>query len=320
MRRSSKDRNHDAIVKVCLVCKEMFYVRRSHADLRAHCSKKCMAFAYSLRMRGASNPNWRNSAVKTCAACGKQYANYSKKSKYCSRECYVLVSIDRLRSMAYAARKDKPKKIVKPRVCAKAPNDTQRKTHPGISRICGYCKKEALKGRRYCCDECKICALAAVTKKMNCTCAQCGITFHAYSSQHRTRRFCSYACHLASGGAKRAGEAAVMAKRKYGNKKDANHKEIVDAFEALGASVLDLSDMGCGVPDLIVWCMNGWQLVDVKNPKTGYGRRGLNPLQREWASKWKGGPVYMVSTIDDVVALINGKKESVKSFGGYDHV
>ena len=55
-----------------------------------------------------------------------------------------------------------------------------------------------------------------------------------------------------------------MAKRKYGNKKDANHKEIVDAFEALGASVLDLSDMGCGVPDLIVWCMHGWQMVDVK--------------------------------------------------------
>jgi hypothetical protein len=154
-------------------------------------------------------------------------------------------------------------------------------------------------------------------KKPNHTCIQCGIQFHAYAAQDRPRKFCSYACHLASGGAHRAGEAAVMAKRRYGNKKDANHKEIVDAFERLGSAVLDLSDMGYGVPDLIVSCKSSWQLVDVKNPKTGYGRRGLNPIQKDWALKWKGGPVYMVSSVDDVISMVNGNYSAVKSFGGF---
>lgn len=105
-----------------------------------------------------------------------------------------------------------------------------------------------------------------------------------------------------------------MAKRKYGNRKDGNHAEIVSAFQQLGCCVLDLSDMGCGVPDLVVWCAGEWHLVDVKNPKTSYGRRGLNERQKEWAQSWKGGPVYLISSADDVIAMANGRLDSVKKF------
>lgn len=106
-----------------------------------------------------------------------------------------------------------------------------------------------------------------------------------------------------------------MANKRYGHKKDANHNEIVDAFESLGANVLDMSAMGYGVPDLLVWCFGAWRLIDVKNPKTPYGRRGLNARQKEWALAWKGGPVYMVSTVEQAIAMVNGKLEEIPRFG-----
>ena len=107
-------------------------------------------------------------------------------------------------------------------------------------------------------------------------------------------------------------------KRSYGAKKDANHVEIVTAFRKMGASVIDLSDVGGGVPDLIVCCHGVVDLVDIKNPKTGYGRRGLNKLQRNWAEQWRGSPVYMVYTVGDVMEMVQGDKSKVKSHGRKD--
>jgi hypothetical protein len=107
--------------------------------------------------------------------------------------------------------------------------------------------------------------------------------------------FCSYKCHLDSGGAFRAGMEAAKAKMKYGAKKDANHTEIFSAIKE-HCAVYDLSSAGCGVPDGVAYVNNTWQLFDVKNPKTGYGKRGLNPVQRKWVSNWRGGPVYLIYT------------------------
>jgi hypothetical protein len=102
--------------------------------------------------------------------------------------------------------------------------------------------------------------------------------------------------------------------RKYGAKKDANHAELVAAFKKLGVGVMDLSVMGCGVPDLLLWCAKRYLLVDIKNRKTGYGRRGLNKNQKDWADEWTGGPVYLVYDMDDVVALANGHLDFVKRY------
>ena len=98
---------------------------------------------------------------------------------------------------------------------------------------------------------------------------------------------------------------------KYGAKKDANHNEI---FEELRkhCPVYDLSAAGCGVPDGIAWIDEAWQFFDVKNPKTGYGKRGLNPVQKKWVEKWSGGPVYLIYTQADAQAFGSGDLESVK--------
>ncbi len=102
--------------------------------------------------------------------------------------------------------------------------------------------------------------------------------------------------------------------KRYGVKKDANHKDVVDALEKLGAGVVDLSSVGCGVPDLVVWCKDVWHLVDIKNANTAYGKRGLNKRQRDWATNWKGGPVYMLYTIEDAAELVNGRLQNLKRF------
>ena len=102
--------------------------------------------------------------------------------------------------------------------------------------------------------------------------------------------------------------------RKYGAKKDANHKDILNAFKVRGSAVLDMSAMGNGVPDLCVWCKDRWYLVDIKNPNTGYGKRGLNERQKEWASAWKGGPVYLISTEAEVERMVAGDMAGLKRF------
>jgi len=127
-------------------------------------------------------------------------------------------------------------------------------------------------------------------------CERCGTEFSKFPSM--TKRFCSYECHLASGGAQRAGSAAVEARLKYGAKKDANHDEVVQALERAGASVIDMSHVGRGFPDLICGFRGITLLMEIKNPKTAYGRRGFNVNQRRWQENWRGGPVALVDSAE----------------------
>lgn len=142
-------------------------------------------------------------------------------------------------------------------------------------------------------------------------CLHCGVTFQYSPSTNK--RYCSYSCHIKSGGAKRAGEAAVVAKRKYGAKKDANHKEVMAAIR-VHAPAHDFSDVGCGVPDGIAWVNDGWHFFDIKNPKTAYGRRGLNPRQKDWAQEWRGGPVYLIYTVEEGLMFGRGEFDGIKKF------
>ena len=103
----------------------------------------------------------------------------------------------------------------------------------------------------------------------------------------------------------RAGQAAARAiMSKYGAKKDANHHAIVGALESAGIAVIDMSGHGYGFPDLIV-CRRGLTLlVEIKNPLTPYGKRGLNKKQSEWADKWPA-TVYILKTLEDVGRFAN---------------
>ncbi len=92
---------------------------------------------------------------------------------------------------------------------------------------------------------------------------------------------------------------------KYARRKDGNHSELTKAFQQMGCSVADLSHVGLpGWPDVVVGCMGVNRLVEFKNPETRYGRNGLNPNQHAFTQEWKGGKLFVVSTVEEVAALV----------------
>jgi endogenous inhibitor of DNA gyrase (YacG/DUF329 family) len=121
-------------------------------------------------------------------------------------------------------------------------------------------------------------------------CEHCRRPYVHYS---KTRRFCSLACSYASDLCMR-GRA----------KKDANHAEIVTALQKAGASILDTSAIGRGMPDLVVGYQGACVLMEIKNPKNSYGKSGLSRLQMEWSSSWRGGPVHVVRSVEDALEAI----------------
>lgn len=85
---------------------------------------------------------------------------------------------------------------------------------------------------------------------------------------------------------------------------DINQANIVKELRGLGASVELLSNVGKGVPDLLVGYEGMNILLEVKNVKTSYGKKGLNELQDDWHLKWNG-QVATVTTIDEALTTIN---------------
>lgn len=128
----------------------------------------------------------------------------------------------------------------------------------------------------------------------------------------RGRRYCSYQCNLDDGGARKAGLAAAEAiMKKYGVKKDANHKPVIEMIQQFVA-VCDLSHAGYGVPDGIAFIQGNWQLFDIKNPETSYGKRGLNKVQKKWIADWRGGPVYLIYTVEEAEQFAKGNFKGLK--------
>ena len=80
---------------------------------------------------------------------------------------------------------------------------------------------------------------------------------------------------------------------------DANQAEIVEALREVGVSVLILSQVGGGCPDLLI----GWQgknhLIEVKAPNGDLSKR-----QKEFFDNWRGR-TYIVRSVDEVLELLN---------------
>ena len=244
---------------------------------------------------GKNNPNYRNAAQKFCVCCSTEYFSYNKTSKYCSHKCYVEHQKTRITELAKFASKQ-----------PKTP-----KTKLGYKNKCCICNIEFrnLSKSKYCLDhkkeakenqkkKSKRTSKATITTKCN----HCQKEFSFLQSSNR--KFCSYQCFLDNGGAWRAGLASKGATMKYGAKKDANHNEIVDALKKAGASVIDLSTVGNGCPDLIVGLQSKTILMEIKNPKTSYGRRGLNKNQIKWKEQWIGGTFCVVDSPEAALRML----------------
>lgn len=79
---------------------------------------------------------------------------------------------------------------------------------------------------------------------------------------------------------------------------DANQAELVRAWRAMGGTWLHLHAVGQGCPDALVGMAGEMELVEIKT-----ARGKLNDRQRRWLEEWRGRPVRVIRTIEDLQAL-----------------
>lgn len=89
--------------------------------------------------------------------------------------------------------------------------------------------------------------------------------------------------------------------RKYG-RVDAIQREVVDALRSVGASVEILSDVGNGVPDLLVGIFGRNLLMECKSEDGN-----LSPDQEEWIDSWKGSHPAVVRSAEDALRMIGAR-------------
>ena len=83
-------------------------------------------------------------------------------------------------------------------------------------------------------------------------------------------------------------------------RRDANHSEVSDWYRQAGCSVLDLSQVGMGCPDLLIGCAGVCDLVEVKVEGAD-----LRADQRTFNDKWRGSRPWKVTTLDDVLRHVS---------------
>jgi hypothetical protein len=86
-----------------------------------------------------------------------------------------------------------------------------------------------------------------------------------------------------------------MPLRVYGNKRDANEPEIVEALQAAGASVYRLDQP----VDLLIGYRGKCIIAEVKMPKAG-----PNKNQLKFFSEWRGATPPILRSVDDALTLL----------------
>jgi hypothetical protein len=84
---------------------------------------------------------------------------------------------------------------------------------------------------------------------------------------------------------------------------DANHAEVVDALRKIGASVLDIHDLGHGAPDLIVGFRAQNLLLEIKDGRKPPSQKKLTDDEQKFFDAWRG-PIYIVYSADDAIDVV----------------
>ena len=90
---------------------------------------------------------------------------------------------------------------------------------------------------------------------------------------------------------------------KYPRRVDENQSAIVKFLRDVGCSVLSLSEIGRGCPDLLVGFRGRNVLLEVKNPMKPKADRQLTSAEGKWIKGWRG-QVAVVETVDDALRAV----------------
>jgi hypothetical protein len=86
----------------------------------------------------------------------------------------------------------------------------------------------------------------------------------------------------------------------YKKRVDENQKQIIHTFIALGASVLNLSRVGEGCPDILIGYKKHSVLCEIKRDS----KAPFKESQIKFMQNWRGGPVSRIDSVDAAIRLI----------------
>ena len=95
-----------------------------------------------------------------------------------------------------------------------------------------------------------------------------------------------------------------MLKRGHRGRVDANQKEIVDALRKVGASVVSLSQIGDGCPDLLVGYRGRTLLLEVKDGTAAPSKRLLTADEITFQTHWCGANISNVGSVEEALKAI----------------
>lgn len=90
-------------------------------------------------------------------------------------------------------------------------------------------------------------------------------------------------------------------------KVDTNQKQIVKDLRKVGYSVLVLSRVGDGCPDIMVGTKNINYLFEIKDGKKSKSRKKLTNDQVDFFESWKG-QVHKVESTEEIIKIISDDK------------
>ena len=88
---------------------------------------------------------------------------------------------------------------------------------------------------------------------------------------------------------------------------DANQSEIVAALRAVSGSVVDLSSVGAGCPDVLCGYRGVNYAVEIKDGDKFKSQRKLTPAQVQFHAAWRG-QICVVETVDEALRAIGAVK------------
>jgi Holliday junction resolvase len=84
---------------------------------------------------------------------------------------------------------------------------------------------------------------------------------------------------------------------------DGNQKEIVKTFRDCGASVLILSEVGKGCPDICVGMRGVNYLIEIKDGSKPPSGQKLTDCETEFFASWKG-QVQVINSVDAALRFL----------------
>lgn len=95
-----------------------------------------------------------------------------------------------------------------------------------------------------------------------------------------------------------------MNRRGHAGRTDSNQQCIVAALRKLGASVVSTSQVGNGLPDLLVGWMGQTILLEVKDGARPPSERKLTADEAYFLEHWKGGPAVVVKDEQEAINAV----------------